>query len=124
MEDQIQLTDVLKAFVQSLDKDLDEVENTQLWLWAVDTEDKVEGGVVPVYELVVWASYETAALQEVTDVVVPLTDQLEGLLNDLLLLWLILQILSQSVLIISCHRDTYIILIKFVQPRLPVIVKY
>ena len=62
MEDQIQLADVLEAFVQSLDKDLDEVENTQLWLWAVDTEHKVERGVVTIYELVVRASYETAAL--------------------------------------------------------------
>ena len=96
MEDQIQLTDVLKAFVQSLHKDLDEVENAQLWLWAVDTEHKVKRGVVTIYELVVRASYQTAALKEVTNVVVPLTDQLECLLDNLLLLWLILQTLFVS----------------------------
>ena len=111
MEDQIQLTDVLKAFVQSLDKDLsklknnqqarweldaylDEVKNSQLRLWAVDTEHKVESGVVTVYQLVVRPPYKTAALEEVTDVVVPLADQLEGLLDDLLLLWFILQTVS------------------------------
>ena len=86
MEDQIQLTDVFKAFVQSLHKDLDEVKNSQLRLRAVDTEYKVKGGVVTIYELVVRSSYKAATLQEVTDVVVPLADQLEGLLDDLLLL--------------------------------------
>lgn len=86
MEDQIQLTDVFKAFVQSLHKDLDEVKDSQLRLRAVDTEYKVEGSVVTIYELVVRSSYKAASLQKVTNVVVPLTDQLEGLLYNLLLL--------------------------------------
>ena len=93
VEDQIQLTDVFKTFVQSLDKDLDEVKNSQLRLWTVDTEHEVKGGVVTIYELVVRSSYKTATFQKVTDVVVPLADQLEGLLDNLLLLWLILQTL-------------------------------
>ena len=90
VEDQIQLTDVLKAFVQSLHKDLDEVQDAELWLRAVHTEDEVESGVVSVYELVVGASDQTAALQKVANIVVPLGDQLEGLLDYLLLLWFIL----------------------------------
>ena len=65
---------------------LNQVQDAEFRLATVDTEDKVEGGVVTVYELVVRSSYQTASLQEVADVVVPLTDQLEGLLDNLLLL--------------------------------------
>ena len=90
VEDEIQLTDVLEALVQSLHKDLDEVQDAELWLRAVHTEDEVESGVVSVYELVVGASDQTAALQKVANIVVPLGDQLEGLLDYLLLLWFIL----------------------------------
>lgn len=37
---------------------LDEVQNAELTLRRVHTEDKVEGRVVPVYQLVVWATNE------------------------------------------------------------------
>ena len=82
--------------MRARDAYLDEVKNSQLRLWTVDTEYKVEGGVVTIYELVVRPSYKAASLQKVTDVVVPLADQLEGLLDNLLLLWLILQTLFVS----------------------------
>lgn len=39
--------------------DLDQVQNAKLALRRVHTEDKVEGGVVPVNELVVRATDET-----------------------------------------------------------------
>lgn len=48
VEDQVQLTHVLEAFVKSLHKDLYQVQNAQLRLAAVHTEHKVEGGVMPV----------------------------------------------------------------------------
>lgn len=68
MEDQIQLTHILKALVKGLHKNLkhmttmiglpkmmiltmphlDEVENTQLRFTAVHTEDEVKSGVVTV----------------------------------------------------------------------------
>ena len=86
MEDQIKFADVLEALVQSLHEDLDEVEDAELRLRAVYAEDEVEGGVVAVDQFVVRASDQTAALQEVANIVVPLGDQLEGLLDYLLLL--------------------------------------
>lgn len=48
VEDQIKLADIFKAFVECLDKNLDEVEDTQLRLWAVHTEHKIEGSIVTI----------------------------------------------------------------------------
>lgn len=47
---------------------------------------------LPVYQLVIRPPDEAAPLKKVAHVVVPLGDQLEGLLDDLLLLALILNI--------------------------------
>ena len=107
VEDEVELAHVLEALVQRLHEHLDEVEDAQLGLGAVHAEDEVEGGVVPVDELVVGSSNQAgrerrkmyffqrngkmvtsspSPFQEVADVVLPLGHQLEGLLHDLLLL--------------------------------------
>ena len=41
VKDQIKLTNILKALVQSLDKNLYQIQNPQLRLRRVHTEDKV-----------------------------------------------------------------------------------
>ncbi len=56
VEDEVELAHVLEALVQRLHEHLDEVEDAQLGLGAVHAEDEVEGGVVPVDELVVGSS--------------------------------------------------------------------
>ncbi len=105
VEDEVELAHVLEALVQRLHEHLDEVEDAQLGLGAVHAEDEVEGGVVPVDELVVGSSNQAgkegkfifqrngkmvsslpSPFQEVANVVLPLGHQLEGLLHDLLLL--------------------------------------
>lgn len=48
VEDEVQLAHILKAAVQRLHKDLDEVQDAQLRLTAVDHEAEVERRVVPV----------------------------------------------------------------------------
>ena len=60
MKDEVELADTLKAFVQRLDKDLYKVKDAQLTLWAVHAEHKVQGGVVPIDQFVVRATYEAA----------------------------------------------------------------
>ncbi len=46
--------------LNKVEADLDQVQNAELTLRRVHTEDKVEGGVVPVNQLVVGAPDETA----------------------------------------------------------------
>jgi hypothetical protein len=47
VEDEVELADVLKAAVEGLDEDLDEVEDAQLALGVIHAEDEVQRGVVP-----------------------------------------------------------------------------
>ena len=56
MKYQIELADIFKAFVKSLDKYLYEVEYAELTLARVDTEDKVESGVMTIDEFKIWAT--------------------------------------------------------------------
>ena len=56
MKDEIELADILEAFVQRFNKDLDQIQDAKLRFARVDAEHKVEGGVVSVDELVVRAS--------------------------------------------------------------------
>ena len=58
MEYEVKLTHIFKAFIQCFDKDLNQVKDAQLTFWRVDTEHKVECGVVAVDELVVCSSNE------------------------------------------------------------------
>jgi len=51
VEDEVQLAHVLERLVERLDEDLNQIQNAQLALRAVDAEDKVERGVVAVDQL-------------------------------------------------------------------------
>ena len=66
----------------------------QIIIWEVICTKVVRVPVdgLPVYQLVIRPPDEAAPLKKVAHVVVPLGDQLEGLLDDLLLLALILNI--------------------------------
>ena len=59
MKNEVQLTDILKAAIQSLNKNLNEIQDPKFRFWGIHTKDKVESGIVSVDELVVTSSYET-----------------------------------------------------------------
>jgi len=86
VEDEVQLAHVFKALVEHLDKDLDQVEDAQLRLAAVDDEDKVERRVVPVDDArVLPVRRDAPAVDEVAHVVAPLRDDRENVADDRLL---------------------------------------
>ena len=63
VEDEIELAHILEALVERLDQHLDEVEDAQLGLGRVDAEHEVQGGVVPVDQLVVGAADQTVVAE-------------------------------------------------------------
>ena len=56
VENEVELADIFEALVERLYEDLDEIEDAELGLGGVDAEDKVEGRVVTVDQLVIAAS--------------------------------------------------------------------
>merc|ERR1719411_1385919 len=79
VEDEVKLAHVLEALVQRLHEHLDEVEDAELGLAAVHAEHEVEGGVMPVYQLIVRASDKASSLQKVAHIIVTFRHQLESL---------------------------------------------
>ena len=61
MEDEVELAHVLEALVERLDQHLDQVEDSQLGFRGIHAEHEVEGGIVPVDQLIVGATDQTAA---------------------------------------------------------------
>lgn len=53
MEDQVKLTNILKAFIECFNKDLNQIQNSKLRFTAVDTKDKIERRVVTIDKLAV-----------------------------------------------------------------------
>merc|ERR1719430_2167 len=86
VKDEVKLADILKALVQSFNKNLNEVQDAEFRLTAVNTENKIESGVVTIDQLVVRSTYQRPPFEKVANIVVSLGDKLEGLLDDLLLL--------------------------------------
>ena len=48
VEDEVKFTDIFEAFVQGFNKDLDQVQDSQLGFAGVDTEHKVERGIMTI----------------------------------------------------------------------------
>lgn len=78
LTDQIQLTDVFEAFVERLDKHLDEIQDSQLRLAAIDTKHEEKCCIVAVDELRVRRSRvdekASRVLEEVADGIFSLRD--------------------------------------------------
>ena len=53
MEDQVKLTDILKAAIQGLNKNLDEIQDDKFRLRWINTKHKIKCCIVSVDELVV-----------------------------------------------------------------------
>ena len=102
MKNQVQLADIFKAPVKSLDKHLYQIQNAQFTFRAIHTENEVQCCVVPdkwfdklgfkvakpVYKLKIRTPNEGAAFQEIADIIVPFWHLLECFTYNLLLLFL------------------------------------
>lgn len=86
MKDQVQFTHVLKALVQSLDEDLDQIQYPQVGLLRVDGEDKVQRRVVAVDQLDVLTPFRNDPLEVVAKRIGPRGDLGEDPPNNALLL--------------------------------------
>ena len=64
MKDEVEFAHVLEALVERLDQDLNQVEDSQLRLRGIHAEHEVQGGIVPVDELIVGATDQTGAEKE------------------------------------------------------------
>lgn len=53
MENKVQFTDILKTLVQCFNKNLDQIENSKFRLRGINTEDKVQSGIMPVDEFII-----------------------------------------------------------------------
>jgi hypothetical protein len=84
VEDEVKLAHVLKHVVERLDKHVDEVQDAELRLRAVDDKDKVQRSVYPVHQLGVFRPGANV-LEEVTHAIRALRDQREALANHGLL---------------------------------------
>ena len=56
MKNKVQLADIFKTSIESLNKDLNQVQNSQFWFWRVNTEYKVEGCIMTINQFVIWST--------------------------------------------------------------------
>ena len=59
VKNEVQLADTFEALVKCFDENLNEVKDAQFGFRTVDTEDEVEGRIMPVYQFVVRPTDET-----------------------------------------------------------------
>ena len=59
VKNEVQLADTFEALVKCFDENLNEVKDAQFRFRTVDTEDEVEGRIMPVYQFVVRPTDET-----------------------------------------------------------------